>query len=48
MWIANVPLVVSAHIFFDDAMSDHHPDEHDYETNDFVRLLVSVVDESAR
>ena len=41
-------LWISAHIFFDDAMTGHGYNEFIYECNDFVKMLVSVVDTAAR
>ncbi len=40
--------IILAHIFFDDAMTAHGYNEFIYECNDFVKMLVSVVDTAAR
>ena len=40
--------MLSAHIFFDDAMEAHGLNEKIYEANSFVKQLVSVVNGAAR
>jgi len=37
----------SAHIFFDNAFDNHDLDEQTFEVNEYVKLLISVVNKAA-